>query len=264
VCVCRLAFVSFQVLSAVRSPLTHVNNSTDGGLSFVITTSLPSRSENLGGSSAGLVGRPRATGVSIRFITGTTAVVQPANWLGFPATNAPASSLVAVDDLHPHHLSVRFLAGTQELRVWIDGVLTLDQHYPLLDEGLLGPGPVFLLFVGMAASSSSSFRQDIAASVDFRFCTFDANHILPPTCVSACADTQSMQACNAPTTTNLPTCQRFGCSNNNIPFPACSNNVCVGTCDPAYQDCNLDKAIDGCETRIADDVSTLASVSDRE
>ena len=118
-----------------------------------------------------------------------------------------------------------------------------------------GPGPVFRLYPGMAASSSSSFRQDFAVSADFQFCAYTANSILPPTCALPCTATQTSNGCNVPAP-STSTCQGIGCSSNHVPIPSCSNNVCVGTCDPAYQDCNNDKAVDGCETRIADDVCT--------
>ena len=118
-----------------------------------------------------------------------------------------------------------------------------------------GAGPVFRLYPGMAASSSSSFRQDFAVSVDFQFCTYTPNSILPPTCALPCTATQTSNGCNVPAT-STSTCQGIGCSSNHVPIPSCSNNMCVGTCDPAYQDCNNDKAVDGCETRIADDVCT--------
>jgi len=133
-----ISFNRFQVLESSSVPPTHINNANDGGLSFVITTAAPTRSEALAGNSAGVVGRAQSTGVSIRYVSAGAAVVQPSNQLGFPDTNAPKSSLVSVFDTHIHYFAVQFQAGIQQLTVWIDGVKVLDQFFPLLDEGLLG------------------------------------------------------------------------------------------------------------------------------
>ena len=110
---------------------------TDGGLSFIISTQPPTSSPGSLGTNAGLVGRAKSTGVAIRFIS-ATAKVQVGNTFGFPATNAATSALFPATDKHSHYFSVRYDNNQQLVTVYIDGILVLQQTFNMLDEGVLG------------------------------------------------------------------------------------------------------------------------------
>lgn len=93
------------------------------------------------------------------------------------------------------------------------------------------------------------------------------NHISNPTCAASvcngtcdtgyadCNSNKLIDGCETSTDTDPLHCGSCGtaCSNNHIMTPACTQGTCSGACDVGYSDCNLNKAVDGCEVATATD-----------
>eukprot|EP01094_Clydonella_sp_ATCC50884_P008243 TRINITY_DN175_c0_g1_i1.p1 TRINITY_DN175_c0_g1~~TRINITY_DN175_c0_g1_i1.p1 ORF type:complete len:875 (+),score=218.65 TRINITY_DN175_c0_g1_i1:289-2625(+) len=173
--------IGFELCAEVQASNIQYNDGVtgspdefDGGVSFVIT-SAPDAASCAGclcpgcdGAGAGLVNRPRTTGVAIR-LTSERAWVEYGNTDGFFSTERYAG--YPATDAHVHHLHLRYHASTRTLETYVDGVTRELLQFDLFDPDVLGmDGPEFTVFYGFAASTSQDIAHDIRVNTDFSLC----------------------------------------------------------------------------------------------
>ncbi len=94
------------------------------------------------------------------------------------------------------------------------------------------------------------------------------NHVTPSctqgTCDGTCAanyadcnGTKLKDGCETDLRGDAAHCGKCGiaCSSNHVAAPRCTGGVCDGTCSKGFDDCNMDRQSDGCETDLLNDAA---------